>query len=328
MIKERPVWGHGPGNYRWSYVFYKKNRVQLWLRYAHNEYLHTVAEYGLIGFLLIGGAIAAVFLFLFKQYLCNPRGSTASLIAGLLGAGAASFAHALFDFNFHVFANVHVLFMMTGLVVGRVYSSESVRPQHPFVLRAKGFFIGAALLAFLLCLMAIQVFISHYCQLKGDFYRKKTEHEKAVRMYGKAHRIDPQNWHALQGLGHTYLKQSFWNIDPEAGDRQAEQAIALYEQTLALNPHNLDAAISMANAYMARHDDVHALKWLKHAADSAQYELSYQKQLGRHLRAMGKDEEALEVFTWARQLVPGDEIVRLNIELLQEKQLQIKDAEP
>ena len=55
MIKDRPVFGHGPGSYRWLAEEYRRHMkfVNHLAEYAHNDYLQTLAEYGWVGTLLL-----------------------------------------------------------------------------------------------------------------------------------------------------------------------------------------------------------------------------------------------------------------------------------
>ena len=117
MIQDKPLFGHGAGSFRWDYLAYKSPSFQLWLRYTHNEYLHALSDYGVVGFIFLGGALGAAVWVLFRVYLNPPDDRTEYLTIGMLGILAAALAHALFDFTFHIYANVHLLLMLAGLVL-------------------------------------------------------------------------------------------------------------------------------------------------------------------------------------------------------------------
>ncbi|MBU0677265.1 MAG: O-antigen ligase family protein [Verrucomicrobia bacterium] len=126
MIQDAPVLGHGPGSYRWVYPAYRSFSAQLWARYAHNEYLHMLSEFGIVGFLLAAVAVAAFAMKLLSVFRKASRDRDALMIAGLMGAVAASLTHALFDYNLHIPSTMHLLVMFAGITVGGIFSSEDL----------------------------------------------------------------------------------------------------------------------------------------------------------------------------------------------------------
>jgi len=78
----RDVWGNKT-NKRWFY------------RYAHNDIVQFMAEYGIIGTALVFGGIVALLL----QAVCN-RGDHLLAVLMLLAGASLAFAHAFLDFIF------------------------------------------------------------------------------------------------------------------------------------------------------------------------------------------------------------------------------------
>ena len=112
MAQGRLAQGWGAGSFRYIFPMYQRNYPELfygrydrrnerWVgrkmyRYAHNDIVQFVAEYGLIGTILIFGAIAT----LLGQALYYSGRHNLALLMLLAGAGQA-FGHAFFDFIFN-----------------------------------------------------------------------------------------------------------------------------------------------------------------------------------------------------------------------------------
>lgn len=111
MAQDRLALGWGAGSFRYIFPMYqrnypeihyhRKNRAGEWIghrmyRYAHNDIVQFVAEYGLIGSTLIFGGMALLLL----QALYHSGGQVFATLILLAGTGQA-FAHAFLDFIFN-----------------------------------------------------------------------------------------------------------------------------------------------------------------------------------------------------------------------------------
>ena len=56
IAREQPLWGSGAGSYAISFDQYRPADFQLEPRWAHNEYLNTLSDFGVVGFGLLSGA--------------------------------------------------------------------------------------------------------------------------------------------------------------------------------------------------------------------------------------------------------------------------------
>ena len=111
----RPLAGVGPGNADLSWV--RSDGAVLVARYAHNEYLQTFAELGVVGLGLLLALLAAVARTVHRGRRSDElRPVWAGVAAGLVALGV----HGLFDFGWHLPA-----IALTGaLLVGIVTTSE------------------------------------------------------------------------------------------------------------------------------------------------------------------------------------------------------------
>lgn len=326
MIRDRPWAGHGLGSYQWVYPQYKSHKMQLLFNYAHNEYLHTLAESGVVGFGLLAVLVASVLWRLLRWSGRASRDRDAFLVAGLIGSVAASLAHAVFDFNFHLFANNQVLILLAGTVAAGLYASEDLKAVVLPPRWSRAAWGAGALAAFVMALAVAQAFVGYGFHFLGERDRARFRMQEAVREYQASARVDPGNWRAYLGLANVYQSRSFWNLDAAARKEQAEQALTLYERARAMNPCDMEVLFGMSKACNVLGDREKALGLLREIAKLDPYHQFYAVQLGLQLRSMGRDEEALAVFEKAWEMGENDAIP-LNIEALRKK-LSAKTAAP
>ena len=111
MAQARLAQGWGAGSFRYIFPMYQRNYPKIYysryhpqkggsgrsmFRYAHNDIVQFVAEYGLVGTSLIFGGIAMLVL----QSLYHSRGQTFAVLILLAGTSQA-FGHAFLDFIFN-----------------------------------------------------------------------------------------------------------------------------------------------------------------------------------------------------------------------------------
>ena len=127
IIKDKPVFGVGPGNFREAYTVYRENRTGRDLSHAHNDILNAAAESGLPGagiFLLMW---LLVLLYLYNGYRRCPDGYQRGLLLGSLVASIVFLVMSQFEASF-ADEEVRLLLMFVwgvGLaVLGNLKASE------------------------------------------------------------------------------------------------------------------------------------------------------------------------------------------------------------
>jgi len=138
MIGDNPFFGTGVGTYRWVFPSYKDERFgSYFYEHAHNDFLETLSEQGVVGFSPLAIALLLVFIRIVRAYGRQRD----PLIQGALFAviaGCVSFLiHALVDFNFHIPANAHYFFALLGIGIvasslrENTTSEQAIRDEHP-----------------------------------------------------------------------------------------------------------------------------------------------------------------------------------------------------
>ncbi len=317
VVAARPLLGHGPGTYRWTFFQYKSTDFQLWVNYAHNEYLQILAEYGVAG-LAIFALLAIYWLVrLLLAFHRSDRERDPLLIAGLVGGGLANLAHAVFDFNFHVLANMDAFALLAGVTFAALHENGLLRAR-PLPRPGWAVVFGSGLaLAALWAWMALRVGAADALLKVGEVHRMMQQDARALSSLHWARRLDPGNWQPCLQLGHVYKTRAAWQVRPAARSAAAGDALAWYAQALARNPLDTEIYLGQSRAYAAQGDDAGALQALRAAVDLAPTDVLLLTQLGLRLRLTGDLPAARAVFARAAALDPGREAVQLNLQLLE-----------
>ena len=114
MWRDNFWWGAGPGHYDYRFPAYRSELIQLRPGHAHNDYLNLLADWGVVGGVIVLAGMAAFALGLLKTSKSVRRAEkdfgsgTSNRLAFFLGASAGLFAlavHSAVDFNLHIPAN-------------------------------------------------------------------------------------------------------------------------------------------------------------------------------------------------------------------------------
>lgn len=108
---DHPWQGGGPGHFDYRFPQHRPNKLQNRPLYAHNDYLNTLADYGVIGLTILLTGLGLVFWGVRRAWRFAQRGSDtlevrssnrfALLVGGALGI-VAILIHSFFDFNLQI----------------------------------------------------------------------------------------------------------------------------------------------------------------------------------------------------------------------------------
>jgi O-antigen ligase len=247
LFREHPLVGTGAGSYDVLFEKYRPERFNDDPLYAHNDYLNTLSDYGLAGFLLFFGAAAiiAVRCARIRREEGLPRRDwlDSRTVLAALGIGLLGFAlHLMVEFHFKIPALGLAVATVAGLVVSRAWpaaaTKRDVRIGHRF---------GAGVVA-VVCVVGFGLFffpqfraesirspardaINALGRLPGDAMRPRSVIEQARANLSRASGIDPANGQVWADL--AYATALWSDVDPaqirELGriaENAAEHALA------------------------------------------------------------------------------------------------------
>ncbi|MCF7838618.1 MAG: O-antigen ligase family protein, partial [Candidatus Marinimicrobia bacterium] len=317
MVTDSPWFGHGGGSYRWLFPSYKGSLLsQRWVRYAHNEYIHTAADYGLPGLALFAVLLTWLGVALLRAALRSGRDG--ALAAGALGALVASAVHACFDFNFHIFGCVLVLALVIGLCLG-LTRSESVPRHWPQRTWRSARWATALALATLAVFSGLTALADARLRL-GRERENLVRPEPALRHYRAATRLAPWYWEGWLALSHEPLFRAAWTWDPEERAAAAAEGLEWLARAEKLNAGDGEILHRRANLYAALGDETRALEAWRELVRREPFTHDYRREFGLYLRSIGQFAEALEQFEALRKMHAGNTpLVRQNLALLKRR---------
>lgn len=324
MLRDRPATGFGGGSFLWAYPPYRVHTDQkLTYDQLHNDPLQILVEYGAVGGALVFGLYLWTGILFAVRAVRSRDDDVALLSTAAAGALAASALHSLFDFNFHVFPNPHILVMLCGLALGR----HAARAGGGIAVRGR---IPAAALsaaAVVLCgaglWYSLSGGLSYWWTLKGEASRSSLDLDYAASeaCYRRAIRWQPSNWQPWLGLGDLQSTRAMWYRapDPEAQAAGRRCLVADALDALAeaerLNPGDMAVEIAFARAESAAGNDEAALEHIRRAATYQHRHAYYREELGFQLLRMGREDEALAVFKQniADKVASGDSWTQVRV---------------
>lgn len=243
-------WGAGPGHFDVRYPKYRPAEFDFQTRpeRAHNDYLNTLADWGLIGAALVTAAWGLFFWGVFRcakavqqeendfdpvrsNQLCAYMGGVVGLVAVLF--------HSLVDFNMHVPSNAILAVTLMALVCGLF------RVAKPDLEKALGrrertvVLLGLAAALVYLAQQSIQRSIEQWW-LQAAAREAKHSPEQAT-VLRKAFAIEPRNFQTAYDIGESFRLQS-WH-GQEGYQDLAREAIQWYQHGLRANPLMSEAYI-------------------------------------------------------------------------------------
>ncbi len=117
VVQRRPVFGTGPGTYRWAFTRAQPQGLRLDVRYTHNDYLHTLSDYGAVGLGLVLWAAGAFAYRGVRALRRAKKSSDLALAIGVMASAVAIAAHSFVDFNMRIPANLVTMLVLAAVLV-------------------------------------------------------------------------------------------------------------------------------------------------------------------------------------------------------------------
>lgn len=264
IVKDHPVWGTGPGTWRWFHPRYRDPRVQYQPQYAHNDALQLLAEYGAAGFVIVLAALGCFFWQVSRFTRPDEPTEQRAFLIGSATAVTAILIHSFVDFNLHLPANAFLMASFLGL-------TAAITNHDLWFQRREVGGLAKAITGIVLLLVAVLLSATGYihCRtardlLAGNDARDARDWPEALRWYEKVIARDAHDAEPHVGIGEVYRIQSaeLKTVVRAESQRLAALAVTAYRQALALNPRDaatwqrLGAALELSGD-IARARDAH-----------------------------------------------------------------------
>jgi len=238
LIKDNLLLGTSPGSFIYNFPKYRPAGLNMFVNFAHNDYLQAASELGIFGMGLLVFIIYRIIKKGLKTHMV-ARTSFKTWISLALATGILSMAiHNIGDFNFYIPANVIIFTVFSGFLFNissvkeeeyRYFIMKLNNPQARFLKFAALLVIGIAIV-----LMAMFTAAEAY-SIAMDKAVAKNDLKAAESLGRHASRLNPFNSAYLYKLAGIYNKTA--------------EALPLYERALYLNPMDSWSYIGLADTY-------------------------------------------------------------------------------
>ncbi len=242
MWRDNFWFGVGPGQFDHRFREYRPENIQLRPGHAHNDFLNTLADWGIAGGALVAGALALLFLSVTKTWNVVRNATSGSgknrsnKFAALLGASVgllAIFLHSAVDFNMHIPANAILAITLMAILTAHLrFATER-------------YWATAASLKWVagICLLAGVSYLGSQVvrQANENLWLARADREllfSDARMAAlkKAFQAEPKNFETTFRIGEELRKEA---LEGNLGyENLARQAMEWYARGMKLNPHD------------------------------------------------------------------------------------------
>jgi O-antigen ligase len=237
----KPWFGAGPAHFDIRFRQHRPESVQLRPDRVHNDYLNTLADWGVVGTALVASAWALVGFGAWKTWRFVRRTpgdlggkKTSNKFAFVLGATmalAGILVHSLFDFNMHVPANALFTVVIMALLSAHLrFASE--RYWVTLGTPSKAVTTAALCTGLVLIGLAVQRRVPEAMAL-ARAQRSPSFSPQQVDWLKTAYAAEPRNWETAFAIGEGLRIQSAEGADTY--EALAQEALKWFSTTIKLN---------------------------------------------------------------------------------------------
>ncbi len=241
-----PVFGTGSGTYLYLGRLFRSVRVQLDPLHVHNDYLELLAEYGVVGVLVVsifvalhlrGGWVGINAIVVQKLLpLGRSKSTELALAIGAFSGIAAILVHSVVDFNLHIPANTLFVALLFGILALPTDANGVVTGMTPRLPWMR--WLAPAFGAVLMTLAALKI-PAEYAGERARVSLRDRQYPEAQRWAAKALRTEKKSADLYYYLGEAQHFLALQSADSGEQMRLRQQTVAAFQAGLALFPNDV-----------------------------------------------------------------------------------------
>ena len=309
LIRSHPLRGSGPASFPMTFPEVQSDRLarliaelDQMVESPHNEYLRTIAESGIIGFILLAaGGIALMIPFLPVRIRTSPPPRRTAFPLGFVLALMALLIHMLFD---HPLTKPVPLMGFGLLLAGCAHFSSAASRTRRIPIPGKP--LRTLLVVITICFIGATLFLLSRW-VASDYYRDQARAlfphspEESLEAIDISIRLEPRNYlsHFLKG---GYLA----SLGESRPDRALlTLSVSEYQNTLALFPAFYPALLNQGTVLLKLGLPLEARAAFERVRAFQPYHPRANFYLGTILAGLGRTDEARELFDLAVKIRPA-----------------------
>lgn len=261
IMQDFPLLGTGLGSFPMVFSWYQVD-PRFYSKYAHNFWLQSGAELGVMGLLAALAILGALGWCCFRALRLtqgrpwhSERGYlTRPLVVGLVGGLAASTSHNLVELDWYIPAIGILFWAEVGMLVSTLVSEANVphgqtsseRRERGALRGTGGIRMAAVVLAGLLLVGALVQGAQTLLLGQGALLRSAGDEAQAARLYQWAGRLNPLDANPSYELGDMFMS----SYEDKGGEDALQKGIAAARQAVEKVPENPAYRALLARLYL------------------------------------------------------------------------------
>jgi len=347
IIKEHPLLGTGIGTFKKIHPKYqskylrteKYGRFEGLSRFAHNDYLEITADTGILGLGTFLWLIVTLYwIGLKKLKQIDQSKYSPNLLIVTLSSLTAVLIHSFFHYSFYLPTTSMLFWFWLGLLNTDGPKLEKTKENiRPSIIRQS----IIVLITILLLVWVTKPFGASLYFDRAGYYHMSGDYDKAIAMYKKSIKLNPEDENARNNLGNVYRDIGLYTESFKEYERALEinpylveahnnlgilyvnrglydEAIKEYMLAIEINPNLAGVHNNLGNIYRKKGLYGKALEEYREAVDLDRELVEAYNNLGVTLAEMGELREAVRQFRKALRRNPKYEQARFNLEKMEE----------
>ncbi|MBU4264342.1 MAG: O-antigen ligase family protein [Proteobacteria bacterium] len=325
IFKDFPLFGTGYGTFANIFPSYRSFSAGFFLYHAHNDYIETLTDGGIVAIVLIACFLFSLLRFSLKTIRTRRDTLCINVFLGSLAGMLALLIHSVSDFNFQSGANALYFFLLAGLLVSAAHtrlhgSKPSLLPCY------SGGGIAAAGFTVMICLLGAGL-LFHGSRLAVDSLDEKISPVVWESEVSKEKLLEADAA-AQKAVTYDPLNSYYHFLSASLANRLGDQTAARqrFEKAIKLNPtqptYLQDFGVFLSNQGMEKEADLFLQAGIRHDRSNGDRYREYGQWL---IRSNGNMETALKVYGQAMDLNP--EYAKDDIQFLAGKGYRDRDIQ-